>query len=111
MSRPRKAKPPPEKRRWTNNLPYGPAKRPPWDDGEREQKLRSRTQRVAWGKVVSIVGSMLLVAVDSRTQVTHSEIEAAANFARMQSQIASLKEDVNRIQSWFGVPPPRNSGR
>lgn len=92
------------------NLPWPPA-RPQWTKAERAEKLRRRERRIEWGKLVSVIGSVLLIGVDGRVQTTRSEIENAANFARMQAQIISLQADVNRQWSYWGAPPPRNPGQ
>lgn len=111
MTTRRRTAPPAEKRKWTNNLPYGPARRPPWNDSERSKKLRTRERYIGFGKLVSIIGTIALAAVDSRTHVNNLEISMAAMEAKFQQQIISLQADVNRQSSYWGTPPPRNVGQ
>ena len=96
-----------------NNIPYGLpgmpplALRPKWDNDERERRLRNRMQRIAWGKIISVVGSLILIAVDVRTNVGSVEIRMAVMEAKQLAQ----QSEIQRLWSYWGAPPPRNAGQ
>lgn len=101
------------RRKMGNNIPYGLpgmpslALRPKWDEDERERRLRNRKQRIAWGKIVSVIGSLLLIAADVRTNVGSVEVRMAVLEAKQLSQQSELQ----RLWSYWGAPPPRNAGQ
>jgi hypothetical protein len=95
-----------ERRRWWRNLPVPPL-RQQWTGEQRDQKLRSRNTRIAWGKVLAVAGSFALTAVDSRTEIGRMEIEQAS----IKQQIIYLDANLKRLESYWGIPAPRNAGQ
>ena len=89
-------------RKWRNNLPLGPKFREPWTEEERDRRLKFRQALVDRG--ITIIISILLSAVVWVMQVREQMIQ-------MQLEIAAMRSDVQQIRSWFGVPPPRNTGQ
>jgi len=91
-----------DRRRWRNNLPLGPGRRHQWTPEERERRLKFRAALVDRG--ITRIVSILLSAVVWVMQVREQMIG-------MQLEIAAMRNDVQQIRSWFGVPPPRNPGQ
>lgn len=116
-----------DRRKIRNNLPYsmawlftGRRIRPhKWTKAERDAKLKRRADIVKLGLtlIVSIAGSAASFIIgmrDSNQQtqadvaVLRSDLNAFRSAAAARSE--EQRRDIDRLYSYFGVPPPRNPG-
>ena len=111
----RARKPPPahdERRRfWRNagldfwNWGHWKDHRPDWDARERNLRLSLRTT----GKAMAVLGGVALALINSWTTELKSEnlsAQLAQRVAVVEANYSNLKEDIRRLQSYWGAPPP-----
>ena len=117
-----------DRRKIRNNLPYsvawpftGRRVRPrKWTKAERDAKLKRRADIVKLGLtlIISVAGSAasFIIGIRDSNQQTQADVAVmradlnafrAASAARADEQ----RRDIDRLYSYFGVPPPRNPGQ
>ena len=119
MTRSRKKRPVPQtdhgsdRRRWRNNLPYGPALRPQWTAEEREAKLRRRQEfvKTALTVLVSIGSTSGAWYFTTSKAIGEVQLNQATMESRFTSRLDSMQKQLDRLENYFGVPSPRNPGR
>jgi len=101
-----------DRRRWRNNLPYGPALRNQWSPQEREKKLHRRAEitKFALTMIFSVAGSSAVWVLQTSERVASLEIHQATMESRFADRLGAMQRQLDTIQSWFGIPAPRNPG-
>jgi hypothetical protein len=102
-----------ERRRWANNLPLGPKLRPEWTPKEREKKLRRRSELTRQGLtlIVSVVSTNAAWYWTIKTDLAEVKLKQAVTESRTVDRLKAIDARLDRFESWFGVPPPRNPGK
>lgn len=97
-----------ERRRWWRNL----GGRPHWDRETRRRRLRVREAFARYGLtvVVAVGGSSASFVLATREAIVQLQTELAAFQARANDRFAAQQREIERISSYFGVPPPLNRG-
>lgn len=94
-----------ERRRWWRNLPA----RTPWNDDERDRKLRIRSEftRTGFTLIVSVLSSSAVWVMQTNSKIAALEAQVAALESRSTDRVSELRREIERLNSYFGVPPPR----
>jgi len=98
-----------DRRRWWRNL----GGRPRWSPDLRRRRLRARESFTRYGLtlIVAIGGSSASFVLGTREAIIQLQNELASFQARTSDRFAAQQREIERISSYFGVPPPLNRGK